>query len=73
MPRTSSFSVNIGDFRGYDSCVQEPLVRDTQSLLGLILLPLARLAWCRDLLERGRRYGIIRDPIRAIQITQVNK
>ena len=73
MPRTSSLSINIGDFRGYDSRVQEPLVRNAQSLLGLILLPLARLAWCRDLLERGRRHGIVCDPIRAIQITQVNK
>ena len=73
MPHTSSLSINIGDFRGYDSRVQEPLVRDAQSLLSLILFPLARLAWCRDLLERGRRYGIVCDSIRAIQFTQVNR
>ena len=58
---TSSISVNIRDLAPDDRGVEEALVLHAEALLGLVLLPLARLPRGRHRLERGRGDGVVRD------------
>ena len=58
---TSSISVNIRDLAPDDRGVEEALVLHAEALLGLVLLPLARLPRGRHCLERGRGDGVVRD------------